>query len=93
MFVPILFFLFFTTPALAIPQRMGYQGYLTNAGGTPYQGTIAMTFRIYSAASGGGALWTEIQDVAVDQGVYSVNLGAVSPLWIQIGGVKLDGYP
>src|SRR5512138_2483513 len=80
LFVPILFLLFFTTPAAAIPQQIGYQGYLTDSGGVPHNGTVAMTFRIYSVSSGGAALWTETQDVPVSQGVYSVNLGAVSAL-------------
>lgn len=80
LFVPILFILFFATPAAAIPQQIGYQGYLTDSGGAPYQGTVSMTFRIYSAPSGGAALWTETRDVPVDQGVYNVNLGVVTPL-------------
>jgi hypothetical protein len=80
LFIPILLLLCFTTPASAIPQQIAYQGYLTDSGGVPHNGTISMTFRIYSVSSGGAALWTETQDVTVNQGVYSVNLGEVAPL-------------
>ena len=34
----------------AIPQTISYQGYLTNSGGTPISGTVAITFRLYNAA-------------------------------------------
>jgi len=58
-----------------IPQKMNYQGYLTNAAGVPVNGTVQMVFSIYNASSGGVALWTEVHSVTVSQGVYSVILG------------------
>jgi hypothetical protein len=62
------------------PMRMNYQGYLTTAGDEPVSGNVAMTFSLYSAASGGAALWSEIQSVAVTDGIYSVVLGKGTPL-------------
>ena len=45
----------------APPQTISYQGYLTNAGGTPVNSAVVMTFRLYNAASGGSALYIETQ--------------------------------
>lgn len=64
----------------AIPQRMNYQGYLTNAAGVPVHGTVQIVFSIYNVSSGGTALWTETQNVAVHRGVYNVILGEVAPV-------------
>jgi len=38
-----------------IPQKMNYQGYLTNAAGVPVNGTVQMVFSIYNASSDGGS--------------------------------------
>ena len=62
-----------------IPHKMNYQGYLTNAAGVPVNGTLQMIFSIYNVSSGGTPLWTETHSVTVTNGVYSVNLGEVSP--------------
>ena len=59
----------------ALPQKMNYQGYLTNASGVPINGTVQMVFSIYNVSSGGSPLWTETHSVTVSQGVYSVILG------------------
>ena len=65
----------------AVPQTVNYQGYLTDSGGTPVDGTVQMTFKIYNVATGGIALWTETQsNVAVSDGIYSVVLGSVTPI-------------
>lgn len=37
----------------AVPQRMSYQGYLTDSGGNPLHGTVTLTFSIYASATGG----------------------------------------
>ncbi len=61
----------------AVPQKVNYQGYLTDAStGIPVNGTVQMTFSIYDLSSGGIALWTETQAVPVNQGVYSVIFGS-----------------
>jgi len=59
----------------AIPQKMNYQGYLTNAVGVPISGTVQMVFSIYNVSVGGTPLWTETHSVTLSQGVYSVILG------------------
>jgi hypothetical protein len=35
------------------PQRLSFQGRLTDASGNPVSGSVAMAFTIYDAASGG----------------------------------------
>ena len=64
----------------AIPQTINYQGYLTNAEGVPVNGTVQMVFSIYNVDTGGTALWTEIQNAMLTQGVYNLTLGEVTPM-------------
>jgi hypothetical protein len=84
--------------AAAAPDTLGYQGRLTN-GGVAVNGNVTVTFRLYSVASGGTALWTEANSVAVANGLYSVILGQstafpgslfTQPLWL---GVSLNADP
>ena len=65
----------------AIPQTINYQGYLTDSGGDPLNGTVDMVFRLYDVDTGGSPLWTETQTgVQVTDGLFSVNLGEVDPI-------------
>ena len=64
----------------ALPTTMSYQGLLTNAVGTPLTGTYMVTFRIFNVATGGSAIWSEMQSVTATEGLFSVNLGSVQPL-------------
>ena len=64
----------------AVPQTINYQGYLTNAAGDPVNGTVSIVLSIYNVNSGGAALWSETQSVAVNNGLYSVILGSVTPI-------------
>jgi hypothetical protein len=80
----------------AIPQKLNYQGYLTNPSGVPVNGTVQMVFSLYN--EGGTLLWTETQNVTVAQGVYSVNLGAINPITLSFDaqyylGVKMGADP
>lgn len=46
----------------AISQKIHYQGYLTDSGGTSVNSSgLLMTFSIYDSPSGGIRLWTEIR--------------------------------
>ena len=43
-----------------VPQRMSYQGYLTDPAGNPVaDGSYIMIFAIYDVAVGGTELWSE----------------------------------
>ncbi len=75
-------FLLFAAPLLhaqATPSLMSYQGRVTDAAGvligntTPTNRTV--TFRLYSASSGGTALYAEVQTVTISGGEFSVLIG------------------
>ncbi len=78
----LLFVCFLAAAATAqLPRIINYQGILTDAGGAAVgDGTYSVTFRLYAEAEGGTEIWTESQPVTVSKGIFSVNLGAVTPL-------------
>jgi hypothetical protein len=75
-----LLFLGTSSASAAIPYTINYQGFLTDSVGASVNGTVSITFALYTTSTGGTALWTESQNVAVSGGIYSVILGSVSPL-------------
>lgn len=64
----------------AVPQKINYQGSLTDSGGTLIDGTVSILFSIYDVSAGGTALWSETQSVTVSNGIFSVNLGDINPI-------------
>jgi len=80
-----------------VPNKISYQGLLTNSDGSVIpDGNYNLTFKIYNVQSGGTALWTETQNVAVSKGTFSVILGETNPLNLQFNeqywlGVTLGG--
>jgi len=78
-------------------QRVVYGGRLQDAQGRPIAGIYPLTFNFYKGEKGGKATWSEAHYVAVDNGVYAVQLGGVKPfpkgmqldkVWL---GVQLSG--
>jgi hypothetical protein len=61
-------------------QLINYQGRLLDSGGSPITGSVVTTFSLYETESGDTVIWTETQALSVDQGIYHVLLGSVSPL-------------
>ncbi len=61
--------------------QVSYQGKLLQ-GGNPYNGNIAITFRLYysDTAPVASAWWEETQTVNVQNGLFNVMLGAVDPI-------------
>ncbi|HNT78285.1 MAG TPA: hypothetical protein PKH77_25010, partial [Anaerolineae bacterium] len=89
-----------------VPGQMTYQGYLTNAQGTPVAGEADLEFGIYTQESGGTPRWAETHNnVTVKDGYFSVNLGNTTPLtsgvfedperWLQVSvaGAPLSRQP
>ncbi len=69
------------TPSLAVPLEINHQGRLHDALGVPLDGSHDLTVRIYDTATGGSAAWTEQHTgVALDNGYYTLQVGAVSAL-------------
>jgi hypothetical protein len=67
-------------PAAAIPDVVSYAARVENDAG-PFDGTAAVTFRIFGAATGGTALWTEnVASAVVVNGDLVHELGSVAPL-------------
>ena len=68
-------------PAVAQPQTIPYQGFLTNEEGQPAGGQVNLDFSLYTTADGNQApLWQETHlDVPVNGGVFSVMLGSSEP--------------
>ena len=65
---------------LAAPPLIRHEGTLTDASGNPAPDqTLSMRFRICTAETKGTVLWTEVQEVDVMNGAYSVLLGLVTP--------------
>jgi hypothetical protein len=64
--------------AAAAPALISFQGFLSDSNGDPVaDGSYPMQFGLYSASSGGAALWAESQaSVAVSNGYFSVLLGS-----------------
>jgi hypothetical protein len=82
-----------------IPSTMSYQGVLHDgSGGAVADSLYAITFNLYDISTGGTPLWTEVQDVQVKGGIFSVILGNVTTLnlpfdvsyWL---GVTVEGSP
>jgi len=81
----------------SVPEKINYQGRLTDTAGLPLAGSHSLTFRLYEVAEGGTALWSETKIATADSsGVFSTLLGSVSPLeidfvapcWLEI---EVDG--
>lgn len=78
----VLFILMGTGPAVAGPDKISYQGRLTDASNNPVvDDTYALRFRIYDALTGGTLLWTEYNPgVQTAGGLFSVVLGELTQL-------------
>ena len=80
-----------------IPRKINYQGYLTTVNGAPLNNAaLPVVVKLYDAASGGNLLFTETQNVAVSNGVFSMQIGAVTPLTLSFDrpyflGVAING--
>ena len=80
---------------------LSFQGRLAASDGKPLpDGSYSVTFRMYSVASGGSALWTESQTVTQAGGTFAANLGSVTAfpaglfysgdLWL---GIQVSSQP
>ncbi len=59
-----------------VPERVNYQGYLTDSGGNPISSTVTLQFSLWDASSGGNQIWSETHNnVPVSAGYFSVLLG------------------
>lgn len=68
--------------AQSVVGTLSIQGSLkANNGQAVDNGAYALTFKLYTAQTGGTAIWTEVHpDVNIVGGIYSVELGTITPL-------------
>ena len=65
----------------SIPETINFQGVLKDASGNVVpDGNYDLTFKIYDAATAGTQLWSETKSVGVSGGVFSTQLGSVTPI-------------
>ncbi len=67
-------------PALSlaqVPQKLGYQGRLLKADGTPESGSTTLVFKLFDGST---EVWSETQTVALTDGYYAIELGDVAAL-------------
>jgi hypothetical protein len=58
-----------------VPAGLTQQGRLLDNAGQPVNGLVSFTFSIYEDAEGGDALWSEEQEITLDEGYFSARLG------------------
>lgn len=64
-----------------IPQKMSWQGILTDDQGVELDGNYNITLKIFDVQSNGTALWSETHtNVAISSGLANLTLGSVTPL-------------
>ena len=69
-----------STSLAAVPHLVRYQGTAIDANNVPLEGPYTLIFRLYNAATGGTAVWTETHTSApVTKGRFSVLLGNGTP--------------
>ncbi|HHS50422.1 MAG TPA: hypothetical protein ENN07_04835 [candidate division Zixibacteria bacterium] len=74
--------------AFAVPQRIGYQGKLTDPGGVAVEGVVNIGFSIWNAETGGDSLWGELNSVDVTKGLFDVVLGVTNPVDVDFSGAR-----
>lgn len=64
-----------------VPATISYQGILTTNTGSPVSGSVDVAFEIFTAPTGGSALWTETRTIDPDStGLFTVILGNLTPI-------------
>jgi len=84
-----------------VPAMINYQGRLTDLAGAPLDSIVPMTFTVFADSAGAITLWSETHSaVVVAEGVFSVLLGAVTPIPDTVFGgqrrwlrMQVDGGP
>lgn len=79
----LVFLIGFSLPIFSqVPKTLSYQAVLANADGTPVaNGNYDLTFRLYTSASGGSALWEENHNsVSITDGIVNATLGSSTVL-------------
>ena len=64
----------------SVPRRISYQGLITKNDGSPTDdGSYEILFKVFETADGGEPVWSENQEVTVNNGIISTILGNTNP--------------
>jgi len=75
------------------PERIHYQGHLTNEAGTPItcippfqcDQPLTMTFRFHDDPDAGEELWSEVHEaVPIEAGLFNITLGQITPVTAEL---------
>lgn len=66
--------------ALAVPHWLTQQGRLFEDGSPVTAEELKFTFALYSDSNGDDEVWSEVQELTIDEGYYSTRLGSVEAL-------------
>lgn len=75
----ILILVFGASCGLLSPE-FSFQGRLTDAGGTPLNGSYSITFKLFDASTGGAEIYSETESVTVTDGLFETSIGPTSSL-------------
>ena len=82
-----------------VPKTLNYQGYLTNPSGAAINNpALSLTFRLYTVALAGTALYSETQSVSVSNGIFNALIGSSTVLNLSFDqlyyvGITIAGEP
>src|SRR4051812_49040869 len=80
-FASILYAAFCCVSASGLAQpAISYQGVLLDASAKPVSGPHLLNIAIYNTASGGSALFTEVENTTLNNGLFSVLIGSQNSL-------------
>ncbi|MEP7052464.1 MAG: hypothetical protein ABJB12_19005 [Pseudomonadota bacterium] len=85
---------FALAPPPAVPATLTQQGRILDPKtGEAVVGKVKIAFNVYATATGGDALWTEEQNITLDDGYFSAQLGSASaiPAGVFDGSVRYLG--
>jgi len=83
-FIPIIILALPTLTAAQAPAIVPVQGFLTDSAGTPIDGTVTVRFGFYDGPSDPSPVYSESQEVEVDEGFFDVYVGSVDALDLSI---------
>jgi hypothetical protein len=80
-------------PPPPVPATLTQQGRILDTTGAPVSSKVKIVFNVYAAAKGGTALWTEEQNITLDDGYFSAQLGSITaiPDTVFDGSVRFIG--
>ncbi len=82
-----------------VPKKLNYQGYLTTTSGAAITNpALSLTFKLYTVASGGTALYSETQSISVSNGIFNALIGSSAVLNLSFDqpyyvGITIAGEP